>query len=216
MRNKEKDAIQIEMKRTAYIEKAYELFCAKNIDSVSLQNIADATEYGIATVYRYFVNKPTLVVEVAAWKWNQLAKEIWGGWESAGYDGKKSAAVHFELYLDFFLTLYREHRDFLSFNQCFNVYVRAERIDFKTLGPYQEMIGRMKEHFHNTVYAKALQDHTIRTDEPEEKMFSKTMHLMLAAVTRYAVGLVYQPEDGFDPMEELEFLKNVILKEYRV
>ena len=45
-------------------------------------------------------------------------------------------------------------------------------------------------------------------------MFSKTMHLMLAAVTRYAVGLVYQPENGFDAMEELEFLKNAILKEY--
>ncbi|MBQ9549971.1 MAG: hypothetical protein IJU87_04075, partial [Lachnospiraceae bacterium] len=154
------------------------------------------------------------VVETAVWKWDQLAHEIWDGWDNAGYDDKKNAAVHFGLYLDFFLTLYREHRDFLSFNQCFNVYVRAEKIDFKTLGPYQEMIGRMKEHFHNTVYAKALQDHTIRTDEPEEKMFSKTMHLMLAAVTRYAVGLVYQPENGFDAMEELEFLKNAILKEY--
>ena len=64
------------------------------------------------------------------------------------------------------------------------------------------------------MYLKAEQDHTIRTDEPEELMFSKTLHLMLAVVTRYAVGLVYTPENGFDPEKELLFQKNMILKEY--
>ena len=42
-------------------------------------------------------------------------------------------------------------------------------------------------------------------------MFSKTLHLMLAAVTRYAVGLAYIPESGFDAEKELIFQKDVIL-----
>ncbi len=36
---------------------------------------------------------------------------------------------------------------------------------------------------------------------------------MLAAVTRYAIGLVYIPEKGFDGMAELVFLKNAILRD---
>ena len=38
-------------------------------------------------------------------------------------------------------------------------------------------------------------------------MFSTTLHLMLAAATRYAIGLVYIPESGFDAEKELEKLK---------
>ena len=214
MRNKEKDAELMEIRRTEFLETGFRLFSEKTIERVTLPQIAEAAGYGAATLYRYYAKKPGFVVAVAAWKWDQFAKEIWDGWESKGFDRGKSAAVHFELYLDFFLELYRNYADFLRFNQFFNVYVRSEGIDLETLGPYQEMIGRMKDHFHHTVYVKALQDHTIRTDEPEEKMFSKTLHLMLAAVTRYAVGLLYT-ESGFDAMEELEFLKNLILREYK-
>ena len=65
------------------------------------------------------------------------------------------------------------------------------------------------------VYERAEQDHTIRTDESEEEMFSTTLHLMLAAVTRYAVGLVYIPENGLDAEKELEKLKEAMLLRYK-
>ena len=64
------------------------------------------------------------------------------------------------------------------------------------------------------MYTRAKQDRTIRTDETEEEMFSTTLHLMLAAVTRYAVGLVYVPESGFDAEKELEKMKMALLHEY--
>ena len=38
---------------------------------------------------------------------------------------------------------------------------------------------------------------------------------MLAAATRYAVGLVYIPDKGFDPMEELLFQKDLFLMKYK-
>ena len=37
---------------------------------------------------------------------------------------------------------------------------------------------------------------------------------MLAVVTRYAVGLVYQPERGFDDIKELEIQKEMLLLKY--
>ena len=42
-------------------------------------------------------------------------------------------------------------------------------------------------------------------------MFSSTFHIMLAAVTRYAVGLVYK---GTNPDSELVLLENALLREY--
>ena len=38
---------------------------------------------------------------------------------------------------------------------------------------------------------------------------------MLAAATRYAIGLVYIPEEGFDAEKELEKLKEALLMRYR-
>ena len=51
------------------------------------------------------------------------------------------------------------------------------------------------------------------TDVPEEEIFSTTLHLMLAAATRYAVGLIYQ---GGDPEEELTALKEMLMERYTI
>ena len=125
-----------------------------------------------------------------------------------------TGAEIFEYYLESFIGLYRNHRDLLRFNQFFNVYIQSERIDPEVLKPYRDMIEKLRRNFH-MVYERAEQDHTIRTDEPEEEMFSTTLHLMLAAVTRYAVGLVYIPETGLDAEKELEKLKEAMLLRYK-
>lgn len=214
MWDRKKEAVMMSERRETFLESGFKLFSSKNIDTVSLQEVADESGLGVATLYRYFVNKPGLVVAVATWKWEEYLKENKDRRPSADFEGMKASEI-FEFYLDSFLELYRNHRDMLRFNQFFNVYVQAEHIDPDVMKPYQEIIYDLKEFFHG-VYTKAQEDHTIRTDEPEEQMFSTTLHLMLAAVTRYAVGLVYTPQDGFDAQAELETMKEIFLVKYTV
>ena len=126
---------------------------------------------------------------------------------------KLTGAEDFENYLDSFLYLYREHSDMLRFNQNFNLYIRSGEIPADRMNPYTEMIRAQARRFSIT-YQKGKEDGTLRTDMPEEEMFSATMHLMLAAATRFAVGLAYRPEGGADPLQELLLLKNMLMKEY--
>ena len=204
----------VEARRKELLEKGYELFSSKSIEAISMRDVADAVGCGSASVYRYYGSKPDFVVAVATWKWEQFQKENQKRMPRANFEGMTAAEI-FEFYLDSFLVLYRDYRNLLRFNQFFNVYVQSEHIDTGTLSPYRDMIGRLRERFHD-MYLKAEQDKTIRTDEPEEEMFSKTLHLMLAAVTRYAVGLVYIPESGFDVVKELMTQRNMLYKEYTV
>lgn len=199
--------------RNAFLEKSYELFVAKNIENVSMIEIARECGYGTMTLYRYYSNKPKLVVAVATQKWEQFREENQKRRPSVNFEGMTAAEI-FEFYLESFIVLYKTNKDLLRFNQLFNVYIQSEDVDEETLKPYQGMIETLKERFH-IMYMKAKEDNTIRTDETEEEMFSTTLHLMLAAVTRYAVGLVYIPEHGFDAEKELIFQKNMLLKEYR-
>ena len=213
MRNKEKDAAQMAIKRRHFLEKAYELFTKKNIESVTMVEVARECGYGTMTLYRYFSTKPELVVAVAAWIWEQTISENHRRRSGHHFEGMTAAEI-LAFYLEIFIELYRSKRDLLQFNQFFNIYIQSEGIDPEVLKPYRDIIEGLKPEFH-VVWERAQQDHTIRTDEPEEEMFSSTLHLMLAAVTRYAVGLVYIPESGFDAEKELEKLKEALLMWYK-
>ena len=46
----------------------------------------------------------------------------------------------------------------------------------------------------------------------EKAMFLSIVHLMLAAVTRYAIGLVYEKDS--ESYKELILLKNMIMREF--
>jgi len=213
MRDREKDAAQMAIKRRHFLEKAYELFTRKNIESVSMIEVAKACGYGTMTLYRYFSTKPKLVVTVAAWIWGQAIRENQERRPNADFAGMTALGI-FEFYLDSFIELYRHKRDLLRFNQFFNIYIQSERIDPEVMKPYRDIIEGLKPEFH-VIYERAQQDHTVRTDESEEEMFSTTLHLMLAAATRYAIGLVYIPEEGFDAEKELEKLKEALLMRYK-
>ncbi len=214
MRNKEKDAIEMAKKRQSILEKSYQLFSSEGIRSVSYLDIAKACGYGTTTLHRYYSTKPKLVVAVAAWKWEQFREENKVRRPNLDFNSMTAAGI-LEFYLESFIELYRNQKDLLQFNQFFNAYVKSEHIDTGTMQPYQAMIGRLREQFHE-VYLKAEQDKTVRTDVPEEEMFSKILHVMLAVVTRYATGLVYIPEKEFDPEKELLYVKELLFRDYRL
>jgi AcrR family transcriptional regulator len=209
---RKKNPEQTTATRNKFLETSFNLFVSKNIESVTMSQIAKASGYRDMTLYRYFPSKPILVVAVASWKWEQFQRAML---ELRLKKGKEnlSAKEIFDFYIESFLLLYKNHKDLLRFNQFFNVYVKSENIETEIMRPYDAMIGNLRERFHN-MYLKAKEDKTLKTTETEEEMFSTTLHLMLAVVTRYAVGLVYIPDNGFNAEKELYKMKEMLLARY--
>ena len=214
LRNKEKDAEQIARKKVRIIEEGFRLFAEKGINNVTIPQIAAASGVSRAAFFLYFPSKLDLVIAIGARKW--------GEYISANYDRlspeeqeRMSGAQHLRWYMDSFLDLYRNHRDILCFNYEFNSFLRSELTSPEQKYAYMQMMDELSRLFHN-VYEKGVRDGTLRKDISEEAMFSSSFHIMLAAVTRYAVGLVYIPEQGSDPESELEMLKELLLSRYTV
>ena len=212
MRNKAKDAVQMENKRREFLQAGFRLFSENNIGDISLQMVAEASGYGIATLYRYFDKKSGFVIAVAAWKWKEFHEENKKRRPKEDFEGMTAIQI-FEFYLDSFLELYKRHSNLLRFNHFFGTYIQFENVDAETIRPFKEVIKTFENQFHY-MYKKAEEDNTIRTDVSEQEMFSTTLHLMFAAVTRYAVGLFYKPESGFDALKELQALKEMLLARY--
>lgn len=200
-----------EQRREDFLKAGYALFSEKGIDSVTLQDVADASGHGIATLYRYFETKPGLLIEIADWKWGEFFAR---NSKRRSQDlSTVTAEEMFEFYLDSFLEVYRTDKPLLRFNQFLNIYLHSEGVDDGSKERYQGLMKPISDFVH-AVYEKAKKDRTIRTDVSETELLSVTIHLMLAAVTRYAVGLVFEPK-GVDDEAELIMLKEMLLERYR-
>ena len=71
-----------------------------------------------------------------------------------------TGAEEFEVHLNAFLNLYRDHKDLLRFNQFFNVYIQNEDIHPTQMEGFLEMIAKLEEPFSST-YRKGKEDGTI-------------------------------------------------------
>ena len=123
MRDKSQDEAQMAIKRKEFIATGYRLYVEKSIEAVSMQEVADASGYGVATLYRYFGTKQSFVVEVAVKSWEKFWEKNMKRRPNRDFDGMTAADI-LEFYLDSFLELYRKNRDLLRFNQLFDVFVQ--------------------------------------------------------------------------------------------
>ncbi len=209
-RNTEKDAIEMAAKNRRILENGFHIFADRTIEKVTMAEVAKAANIGIASLYRYYSTKPDLVIAVATWVWTKYMDEN-ADRINKNESRDRTAAEELGMYLDLFLDMYREHKDILRFNQLFNVYLQSEDITESQKAPYLNMIQRFRKRFSKT-YAKGLLDGTLRADIPEGKMFASALHLMLAAVTRYAVGLAYN--DDTEPEEEIRLEKAMLMQQF--
>lgn len=212
MRNREKDELEMAERRNTILREGFRLFESKGIETTGMQEIADACHLGIATLYRYYRNKLDLVIDIGTRQWEQYFVHISNTRARQNVD-QMTAAKELEFYLDFYIDLYRNHKDLLRFNNNFNSYVMHEGATAEQLKPYLTAIGSISIYFHS-LYEKGKKDGTIRTDMPEEKMFASTVHIMLAVAVRFAQGILYSAKTETDRTEEFNLLKYMILKAF--
>ena len=201
------DALQKEETNRRILDAGFYIFSEKSIDKVSMANVANKAGIGIATLYRYYRTKPELVVAVGTHVWSNFIRD----YTPIRNDDKMTAVEELEFFLDSFLELYKNHKKLLCFNQFFNIYIRNEAVPPKALNSYNEMVDKLAMRFHRT-YVKGERDKTLCTEMSEKAMFLSIVHLMLAAVTRYAIGLVYEKDS--ESYKELILLKNMIMREF--
>lgn len=192
------------------LEVAFKLFAEKGIELVTMTEIAEASDVSRASLFLYFPSKTELVIAISTWKWKEYI-EWHNNLLSAEKMEKLTGAEWLKLYIESFLDLYRNHKDLLRFNYNFNSFLAYQKGTEEQKQPYQKMVDVLGTQFHE-LYERGRHDGTLNGDVPEQTMFSSVFHIMLAAVTRYAVGLAIVNESA--PESELMMLADMMLSRF--
>ena len=212
-RNIEKDRQEAERRRKQLIETGFRLFSEEGIENVTLQRVADEAGVGIATLYKYYLNKERLVIAISKSIWSSVWQRTLG---ARGADGLAELTAYegIALYADAIIMIYREHPQFLRFSGEYKNFIRTGKTEEKhleeKLREHLDELEPIRQLFHR-MYERARTDHSIRMDIPEQELFTTVTITMLSVAERYAQGLVWADDHREDQTQKLAYVKEMIL-----
>ncbi len=214
MRDPEKVKKEMKERDGLILDTAFDIFVVKKIEAVSMDEIAEAAGVGRATVFRYYKNKRDLVISVCSRKWKQYLDEL-DRVRPISSIGNISALDRLIFTMDQYIDMYQNHKDLLIYNDNFNHFVRLEGKEDDKLVEFHQSLWSADTRFH-MMYEKAKEDHSFRTDIPEDEFMHVTVQTMMAACTHYAGGFIWGSEENKDYTKELLLLKDMILSYVRI
>lgn len=138
---------------------AFELFSLRGIDTVTMTDIAEKAEIGVASLYRYFQTKEELAIQCAENIWKEIENKMTSQFKIEYYE-KKSGIKQLEDILNLFSLLYESHKDFFRFIYFFDSFIYRNSVSSNQLNGYEKTIGNTQNLVLDAIN-KGFQDGTI-------------------------------------------------------
>lgn len=133
-----------EIRQQHIIDAATNLFLEKGLYDVQMQDIADQTRIGIATLFRYFPKKELIIVAVACKMLTQFERTFFSIAANS-----KSAYEKIESILQYFLSFNDgDNKKIIRFREVFESYAAYRAEPLENIDQYQNVQQQMIEHLH--------------------------------------------------------------------
>lgn len=208
-RNVERDEKEALKRKKRILRAGFRLIAKKGIEAVSIQEIADEAEVGVATMYKYYQNKPNLVVNISAFVWQDFIQACEK--EVSQKDREKLNAYELiAYYADMMIQLYTRQPEVLRFSGDFKTYINREDVPEQVVRVHLDPLAMLRDLFH-VQYEAARENGCIRTDIPEDVLYTTATITMLSMAERYAQGIVWADNERKNHVQELQVLKEMLL-----
>lgn len=173
-----------EQRKERIIQTAFQLFCERGIEQVSLADIAKQSKVGEASIYRYFKNKIQLVFCTLNFLWKEISVTLEAGLEEIENFDLLNGYEQFKARLRCYKKLYIDNADYVLFSYEAKLYLQRNQIQLKK-EEYDSIIMEVKE---NCIAAlnKGKLDGSIPVERDTEDLF----YAIWGAVRGYVVKIV--------------------------
>lgn len=200
-------------KQERILDAAFRIFVERKIEPVSMGEIAETAGIGRATLFRYYPSKLELVIAVCTREWKKYMDEL-DRRRPISSVGEIPAIDRLIFTLDGCIALYMNYKELFLYNDNFNHYVSHAGCENSQLKEFHEALYSVNTRLHN-MYEMAKEDHSFRTDIPEEEFMRVTVHAMMTFCTYYAGGFIWGSQQSGDYTKELLRMKEMILEYVR-
>lgn len=196
------------------IKSAAEFFSERGIENVKMTDIAKKCDIGVASLYRYFKTKTSIVICTGIYQWNKVG-ELFNGIFDCEYFKNKTGIEQIKDLLKLQLVLFYSHKDFLKFLYEFDSFMIKEKVPKEQLIQYQNSIMNIYPFFEQA-FNKGIQDKTVRSDINFYLIYTSLSHALMSQCEHFIAGEIL-PGDDFSLAESeistiidmgLEFIKN--------
>ena len=201
---------QIEARKESILDAAILEFIDNGIDNSRISDIAKRAGVGAVTVYRYFENKPKLVIECAEKLWKSEIKSLSPRLNTPNYKALNGfeKAAHI---LSVLCSLHEICPVSLRLLEQFDNYVVKEHISGEQLLKYEEGIIDTRKILLKAIY-EGQRDSSVRSDIDALQFYATATHALVALSQKLLLrGDVIQNDRDTDAKTQISLLAEMEL-----
>jgi len=201
---------QIEARKESILDAAILEFIDNGIDNSRISDIAKRAGVGAVTVYRYFENKPKLVIECAEKLWKSEIKSLSPRLNTPNYKALNGfeKAAHI---LSVLCSLHEICPVSLRLLEQFDNYVVKEHISGEQLLKYEEGIIDTRKILLKAIY-EGQRDSSVRSDIDALQFYATATHALVALSQKLLLrGDVIQSDRDTDAKTQISLLAEMEL-----
>lgn len=175
-------------RRETMLQTAFHLFCTHGIENVSLLEIARTAHVAENTLYRYFTNKETLVLEAFVMLWDSIMQNVEQAVENVPDYDNLTGYGQIQVWIEGFRCLYQTNREFVLFSYEAKLYLLRHHIKLDRF--QQDMLLQSFRGPCLSALDKGKADGSIPTKESSEDLF----YALWGSIRGYIVKIVIYGE----------------------
>jgi AcrR family transcriptional regulator len=202
---------RLDAKKARAVEAARDLFLERKLEEVKMTDIAARAGMGVASLYRYFETKETIVIAVATLLWQEIKAQYLPRLESEKFR-EQSGIAQIQGILAVYAQLLEEHRPFLRFLSDFDAFCIQSGIPKERLNDYETSINDFYRPY-LAALEKGAEDGTVVVRTEPQLLYLTVNHAMLALLKKITAGEILRQDAHIT--QELEVMEQIILQYFQ-
>lgn len=194
-----------EIHKQIIVEKSIDLFIDKGIDEITMTDIANEVGVGEATLYRYFGRKQNIIMLSAIHLWESVCNKYL--LDKKGKTGLEKICFFYNA----FLTVFSQHKEYLSFIYELDNLIIKEKIDLDLLIKYQSLFDKLSSLW-LLYYKEGIEDKTVRKLDDPTLFYITSTHSILNICKKLSKEKTTLSSDNLvNPDDEIRLLIDIIM-----
>lgn len=186
------------------IQVSADMFLSSGIEAVKMTDIAEASNIGVASLYRYFGTKTGITIAAMTYLWNKL-KDMFSGVFDSEVFRRQTGIKQIRDFMKIFVVLYEAHPDFMKLLSEFDLYIIKENIPEYELEDYEKSIINFYPHV-EAAYKAGIADGTVREVGDFKLYYVTFCHALMEMGKKLVQGELLPNDDFSVAVNELELI----------